>query len=97
MTRKQMIKKLSNFSGKWLHASSKKLERELQLRGLLGYDDPEPGFDGYGSSADDEIELMVMLSGMVSGQQLHEDEDMARAGADYAMQAIRENAVGGVK
>ena len=29
MTRKQMIKKQSNFSGKWLHASSKKLEREL--------------------------------------------------------------------
>ena len=27
MTRKQMIKKLSNVSGKWLHASSRKLER----------------------------------------------------------------------
>jgi len=78
--------KLSNVSGKWLHASSK-----------MGYDDPEPGFEGYGSSADDEIELMVMLSGMVSGQRLHEDEDMVRAGAGYAMQAIRENAVGGVK
>jgi len=73
MTRKQMIKKLSNF------------------------DDPEPGFEGYGCSADDEIELMVMLSGMVSGQRLHEDEDMARADAGYAMQAIRENAVGGAK
>ncbi len=55
--------------------SSKKLERELQMRGLLGYDDPEPGFEGYGSSADDEIELMVMLSGMVSGQQFHLDTE----------------------
>ena len=73
MTRQQMIEQLSNFSGKWMHASSKKLERELQFRGLLGFEDPEPGFEGYGSSADDEIELMVMLSGMVGGQQLHLD------------------------
>lgn len=75
MTREQMIEKLSNFSGKWMHASSKKLERELQLRGLLGFEDPEPGFEGYGSSADDEIELMVMLSGMVGGLPLHLDTE----------------------
>ena len=75
MTREQMIEKLSNFSGTWMHSSSKKLERELQFRGLLGFDDPEPGFEGYGNSADDEIELMVMLSGMVGGQCLHLDAE----------------------
>ena len=75
MTREQMIEKLSKFSGKWMHSSSKKLERELQLRGLLGFEDPEPGFEGYGASADDEIELMVMLSGMVGSQQLRLDTE----------------------
>ena len=75
MSREQMIEKLSIFSDKWIHASSQKLERELQLRGLLGYDDPEPGFEGYGTSADDEIELMVMLSGMVGGQQFNFDTE----------------------
>ena len=75
MSREQMIEKLSIFSGKWIYASSKKLERELQMRGLLEFEDPEPGFEGYGSSADDEIELMVMLSGMVGGQQLHLDTE----------------------
>ena len=33
----------------------------------------------------------------VSGNTPQEDEDIARAGADYALQAIRENAVEGVK
>jgi hypothetical protein len=75
MSREQMIEKLSIFSGKWVNASCKKLERELQLRGLLEFEDPETGFEGYGSSADDEIELMVMLSGMVGGQQLHLDTE----------------------
>jgi len=54
---------------------SKKLEREFEIRRLLGFDDAEPEFEGYGSSADDEIELMVMLSGMVGGQQLHLDTE----------------------
>ena len=33
----------------------------------------------------------------VSGNTPQEDEDIARAGADYALQAIRENDIGGVK
>ena len=33
----------------------------------------------------------------VSGNTPQEDEDIARAGADYALQAIRENAIGGAK
>lgn len=75
MTKQQMIEKLSGFSGKWAHQSLPKLQREMQMRGLLEYDDPEPEFDGYGNEADDEIELMVMLSGMVGGQQLHLDTE----------------------
>ena len=75
MTKEQMIEKLSNFSGRWMYMSSKKLERELQLRGLLGFDDVEPEYEGYGSSAGDETELMVMLSGMVGGQCLHLDAE----------------------
>lgn len=39
----------------------KKLEREMQLRGLLAFDDPEPVFD----DDTDEGDLMVMLSRMV--------------------------------
>ena len=33
----------------------------------------------------------------VSGNTPQEDEDIARAGADYALQAIRENAIGDAK
>ena len=75
MTRQQMIEQLSNFSGKWTHLPLHELQREMQMRGLLEYDDPEPEYNGYGSSADDEIELMVMLSGMVGGQPLHLDTE----------------------
>ena len=75
MTRQQMIEQLSNFSGKWTHLPLHELQREMQMRGLLEYDDPEPEYNGYGSSADDEIELMVKLSGMVGGQQLHLDSE----------------------
>lgn len=53
----------------------KNLERELQLRGLIGYDEPDDAFE---DSADcDESELMVMLSGMVGphchAAQRHDD------------------------
>ena len=75
MTRQQVIEQLSNFSGKWTHLPLHKLQREMQMRGLLEYDDPEPEYNGYGSKAGDETELMVMLSGMVGGQQLHLDTE----------------------
>ncbi|HUL41719.1 MAG TPA: hypothetical protein VLV32_07425 [Burkholderiales bacterium] len=54
---------------------SKKLERELQFWRLFDFDDAEPEFEGYGDSPGDETELMVMLSGMVGGQQLHHETE----------------------
>lgn len=74
MTRQQMIEKLSGFSEKWAHQPLHKLQQEMQMRGLLEYDDPEPEL-AYGSEFDDETELMVMLSGMVGGLQLHLDTE----------------------
>ncbi len=48
------------------HIPSKKLERELQLRGLIGYDEPDDAFEDCAEC--DESDLMVMLSGMVGPQ-----------------------------
>ncbi len=57
------------------HLPSKKLERELQLRGLIGYEEPDDIPDDCAGC--DESDLMVLLSGMVGPQcyaaQRHDD------------------------